>query len=51
MDPAYFDRARQLDKNDPLAFTRDEFNIPTKSEIASARLVDKICKWHMLHRW
>ncbi|KAJ9158423.1 Kynureninase [Coniochaeta hoffmannii] len=35
------DRARQLDKEDPLAFIRDEFNIPTKAEIASSRLVDK----------
>lgn len=30
-----------MDKEDPLAFIRDEFNIPTKAEIASSRLVDK----------
>ncbi|KAK4192054.1 pyridoxal phosphate-dependent transferase [Podospora australis] len=30
--------ARQLDRDDELAFTRPEFNIPTKSQIASTRL-------------
>ncbi|KAH8909848.1 kynureninase [Coniochaeta sp. PMI_546] len=35
------DRARQLDREDPLAFIRNEFNIPSKAEIASTRLVDK----------
>ncbi|GAB1320373.1 Kynureninase (L-kynurenine hydrolase) [Madurella fahalii] len=33
-------RARELDREDPLAFTRCEFNIPTRSQIASTRLVD-----------
>ncbi|KAB5570179.1 pyridoxal phosphate-dependent transferase [Coniochaeta sp. 2T2.1] len=42
MDPSYLDRARQLDRDDPLAFTRAEINIPTKAEIASTRLVNKI---------
>lgn len=35
------DRARELDKDDSLAFTRREFNIPTKADIASTRLADK----------
>ncbi|OIW33639.1 kynureninase [Coniochaeta ligniaria NRRL 30616] len=35
------DRARQLDREDPLASTRSEFNIPSKAAIASNRLVDK----------
>ncbi|KAK3295801.1 pyridoxal phosphate-dependent transferase [Chaetomium fimeti] len=34
------ERARALDRDDPLAFTRNEFNIPTKSQIASTRLPD-----------
>jgi kynureninase len=44
------ERARELDSNDPLAFTRSEFNIPTKAEIASTRLSDKCSpsKSHML---
>ncbi|KAJ4304276.1 Kynureninase (L-kynurenine hydrolase) [Collariella sp. IMI 366227] len=33
-------RARALDQDDPLAFTRSEFNIPTKAQIASTRLPD-----------
>ncbi|KAK0646551.1 pyridoxal phosphate-dependent transferase [Cercophora newfieldiana] len=32
--------ARELDKKDELASLRSEFNIPTKTEIASTRLVD-----------
>lgn len=42
------DRARQLDREDPLAFARSEFNIPSKAEIASTRLVDKTGNSHML---
>lgn len=34
------ERARALDREDPLAFTRNEFNIPTKAQIASTRLPD-----------
>ena len=34
------DRARALDREDQLAFTRSEFNIPTKAQIASTRLTD-----------
>ncbi|AEO57858.1 hypothetical protein MYCTH_2304561 [Thermothelomyces thermophilus ATCC 42464] len=34
------ERARALDRDDPLAFTRSEFNIPTKTQIASTRLPD-----------
>ncbi|KAH6849863.1 pyridoxal phosphate-dependent transferase [Chaetomium sp. MPI-CAGE-AT-0009] len=34
------ERARALDRDDPLAFTRSEFNIPTKAQIASTRLPD-----------
>ena len=34
--------ARQLDREDPLAFTRSEFRIPTAAEIASTRLVDAV---------
>ncbi|KAK4165366.1 pyridoxal phosphate-dependent transferase [Cladorrhinum sp. PSN259] len=34
------ERAAQLDKDDVLAFTRSEFNIPTKAQIASTRLPD-----------
>ncbi|KAK4115279.1 kynureninase [Canariomyces notabilis] len=33
-------RARELDRDDPLAFTRNEFYIPTRSQIASTRLAD-----------
>ncbi|KAL2134042.1 hypothetical protein VTI74DRAFT_1153 [Chaetomium olivicolor] len=33
-------KARALDQDDPLAFTRSEFNIPTKAQIASTRLPD-----------
>ncbi|KAK3990210.1 pyridoxal phosphate-dependent transferase [Cladorrhinum sp. PSN332] len=33
-------RAAQLDKDDVLAFTRSEFNIPTRAQIASTRLPD-----------
>lgn len=32
------ERARALDRDDALAFTRSEFNIPSKSQIASTRL-------------
>jgi kynureninase len=32
--------AKVLDSEDPLAFMREEFNIPTAAEIASTRLVD-----------
>ncbi|KAK3368154.1 kynureninase 1 [Podospora didyma] len=31
-------RAQELDKNDAIAFTRSEFNIPTTAQIASTRL-------------
>jgi kynureninase len=34
------ERARALDRDDPLSFTRSEFNIPTKAQIASTRLPD-----------
>lgn len=34
------ERAQQLDRDDPLAFTRAEFRIPTKAEIASTRLAE-----------
>ncbi|KAK1827223.1 pyridoxal phosphate-dependent transferase [Podospora conica] len=34
------EKAKQLDRDDPLAFTRAEFRIPTKAEIASTRLAD-----------
>jgi kynureninase len=34
------ERAQGLDREDPLAFTRSEFNIPTKAQIASTRLPD-----------
>ncbi|KAK4241882.1 pyridoxal phosphate-dependent transferase [Achaetomium macrosporum] len=34
------ERARELDRDDELAFTRSEFNIPTKAQIASTRLPD-----------
>ncbi|KAK0738461.1 pyridoxal phosphate-dependent transferase [Schizothecium vesticola] len=34
------ERAKQLDRDDPLAFTRAEFRIPTKAEIASTCLAD-----------
>ncbi|KAH6636403.1 pyridoxal phosphate-dependent transferase [Chaetomium tenue] len=33
-------KAQVLDRDDPLAFTRSEFNIPTKTQIASTRLPD-----------
>ena len=33
-------KAQELDRDDPLAFTRNEFNIPTKTQIASTRLPD-----------
>lgn len=35
------DRARELDGEDPLSFTRLEFNIPSKTEIASFRFIEK----------
>lgn len=35
------DRARAQDRDDPLSFTRAEFNIPTKAQIASTRLGEK----------
>lgn len=35
------EQAQGLDKDDPLAWTRSEFNIPTKAEIASAQLNHK----------
>ncbi|KAL2017881.1 hypothetical protein VTK56DRAFT_1585 [Thermocarpiscus australiensis] len=34
------ERARELDRDDPLAFTRSEFNIPSRTQIASTRLPD-----------
>ncbi|KAK4152858.1 pyridoxal phosphate-dependent transferase [Chaetomidium leptoderma] len=34
------ERAQALDRDDSLAFTRSEFNIPTKAQIASTRLSD-----------
>jgi len=34
------EEAKVLDCEDPLAFTREEFNIPTAAEITSTRLVD-----------
>ncbi|KAK4146148.1 pyridoxal phosphate-dependent transferase [Dichotomopilus funicola] len=34
------EKARALDKDDSLAFTRGEFNIPTRSQIASTQLLD-----------
>ena len=39
MSPA-MEKARSLDQEDPLAFARSEFNIPTRAEIASTRLAD-----------
>lgn len=33
-------QAEALDNEDPIAFIRDEFNIPTKAQIASSRLAD-----------
>ncbi|KAK3938366.1 Kynureninase 2 [Diplogelasinospora grovesii] len=33
-------RAKALDRDDPLSFTRSEFNIPTRAQIASTRLAD-----------
>ncbi|KAK1781635.1 pyridoxal phosphate-dependent transferase [Copromyces sp. CBS 386.78] len=33
-------QAEALDNEDDIAFTRDEFNIPTKAQIASSRLAD-----------
>lgn len=33
-------KAQALDGDDSLAFTRSEFNIPTKTQIASTRLPD-----------
>ena len=35
------EKASQLDREDPLAFTRNEFRIPTTAEIASTRLADQ----------
>ncbi|KAK4137238.1 kynureninase [Trichocladium antarcticum] len=37
------ERARALDQDDPLAFTRSEFNIPTRAQLASTRLPDSAC--------
>ncbi|KAK3900877.1 pyridoxal phosphate-dependent transferase [Staphylotrichum tortipilum] len=34
------ERAQALDRDDPLAFTRGEFTIPTKAQIASSHLPD-----------
>lgn len=36
------ERARQLDRDDELDFTRGEFNIPTKTQIASTRLPETV---------
>ncbi|KAL2260279.1 hypothetical protein VTK26DRAFT_5750 [Humicola hyalothermophila] len=38
------ERARALDRDDALAFTRNEFNIPTKAQIASTRLPNPASK-------
>lgn len=42
------ERAGQLDSEDHLAFLREEFNIPSKAQIASTRLADKSGQWHTL---
>lgn len=34
------EKAQALDRDDSLAFTRGEFNIPTKNQIASTQLPD-----------
>ncbi|KAL1871446.1 hypothetical protein VTK73DRAFT_2054 [Phialemonium thermophilum] len=39
-----FEEAKELDRDDPLNFTRAEFHIPSKVDLASTHLVDKINK-------